>query len=104
MTDTVFLNILNLLKVPYSQDCNQEFKGKGGLISKETLHRREYEDLDYYAYDEPAIVKRKGLEAKRSKRDSEDAEYSYEDQEYLPAEHRELSHTQAQNRQSSNPM
>merc|ERR1711935_42688 len=66
--------------------------------------RREYDDMDYYAYDEPAIVKKKGLEAKRQKRESEDVEYvEYADQDYLPAEHRQSANL-AQNRQSSNPI
>jgi len=68
--------------------------------------RREYDDIDYYAYDEPAIVKKKGLEAKRQKRESEDVEYvEYNDHDYLPAEHRQSSQSNlAQNRQSSNPI
>ena len=68
--------------------------------------RREYDDIDYYAYDEPTIVKKKGLEAKRQKRESEDVEYvEYNDHDYLPAEHRQSSQSNlAQNRQSSNPM
>merc|ERR1712008_152168 len=66
--------------------------------------RREYDDIDYYAYDEPAIVKKKGLEAKRQKREPEDVEYvEYADQDYLPAEHRQSANL-AQNRQSSNPI
>ena len=72
--------------------------------------RKEYDDIDYYDqtyYDEPAIVKKTGLEAKRPKRESEDVEYvEYNDHEdYLPAEHRSTSQSiLAQNRQSSNPM
>merc|ERR1712172_80766 len=67
--------------------------------------RREYDDIDYYAYDEPAIVKKKGLEAKRQKRESEDVEYvEYNDHDYLPAEHRTSQSNLAQNRQSSNPI
>ena len=71
--------------------------------------RKEYDDIDYYDqtyYDEPAIVKKTGLEAKRPKRESEDVEYvEYNDADYLPAEHRQSSQSiLAQNRQSSNPM
>ena len=37
--------------------------------------------MDYYTYDEPEIVKRKGLEAKRSKRSDGDVDVEYyEDQ------------------------
>merc|ERR1739844_233932 len=61
--------------------------------------QRQYEEpaFDYYAYDEPAILKKTGLEAKRPKRDSAEedtARTEYEDyqtnQEFLPAEHRQL--------------
>jgi len=63
-------------------------------------HRRAEYDLDYYTYDEPEIVKRKGLEAKRSKRSDGDVDVEYyEDQDYLPAEHRQL--TAAQSRHSN---
>jgi len=75
---------------------------------KNKQQRREYEEpaFDYYAYDEPAILKKTGLEAKREKRDSVEDTVEYGDyqtnQEYLPAEHRQLD--AVEERQSNNPI
>lgn len=66
-------------------------------------HKRQYYDepaYDYYSYEEPDILKKTGLEAKRSKRELEEdtARLEYEDyptnEEYLPAEHRHIDYPQ----------